>query len=155
MKPWVRDLLAFEQFVCVAVCERVWLLLAFQRRSFRLPAHCINPLHDTLGPLNARINQLVRPCASLWSSEQVICRLHVQTRKNRCHDSDHSFSAFVHLGTIPCSLCVRHRCILSAYRLRWSDVRCAGWPKSSITLPICSCERSCVHTHFWAPVRAV
>src|ERR1019366_3979148 len=31
--------------------------------SIRLPAHCINSLHDALSPLNACINQLVRPWA--------------------------------------------------------------------------------------------
>ena len=72
------------------------------RRNGRMPPsssfskHIINFLHDPLGPLDARIDELVRPWAPLWSPEQVVCRLHVQARKNRCHDSNHPFSTFVH-----------------------------------------------------------
>ena len=75
--------------------------------SIRLPAHGINPSHNPLCPLDARVNQFVRPWASLRRPEQVIGCLHVQTRKNRCHDPDHPFAAFVHPGTIPLSPCVR------------------------------------------------
>jgi hypothetical protein len=32
----------------------------------------------------------------LWPSEQIISRLHVQTGKNRSHDSDHPFAALIH-----------------------------------------------------------
>jgi hypothetical protein len=66
--------------------------------SFHLPAHRINFFHYQHSPLNACVNQLVRPWASLWSPEQVISGLHVQARKNRSHDSDHPFAAFVHGG---------------------------------------------------------
>jgi hypothetical protein len=58
----------------------------------------INLAHDSLSPLNARINQLVRARASLRSSEKIVRRLHVQAGKDRCHDSDHALSTFVHLG---------------------------------------------------------
>jgi len=47
-------------------------------------------------PLDACLDELVHPWAPLWRPEQVICRLHVQARKNRCHDSEHSLSTFIH-----------------------------------------------------------
>jgi hypothetical protein len=58
--------------------------------------HIINLPHDPLGPLDARFNQLICSWTSLWSTEQVVRRLHVQARKNCCHDSEHALSTFVH-----------------------------------------------------------
>src|ERR1019366_6875300 len=81
--------------------------------SFPLPAHSINPSHNTLCPLNARVNQLVRPWASLRSSAQVIGGLHVQARKNRSHDPDHPFAAFVHRQSLHLfAVCSPHGIVL-------------------------------------------
>lgn len=52
-----------------------------------LPKQAIKPFHDPLHPLHARINQLVCSWAFLRSSEQIVSGLHVQTGKNRRHDS--------------------------------------------------------------------
>jgi hypothetical protein len=68
----------------------------------------INLPHDSLCPLDACSNQLVSARTTLWSSEQVVCRLHVQARKNCCHDSDHAFSALVHGRSIAYSPFVRY-----------------------------------------------
>ena len=56
----------------------------------------VDLLYDFLSPLNACSNQLVTPWASLWSAEQVICRLHVQACENRCHNPDDPFATFIH-----------------------------------------------------------
>jgi hypothetical protein len=61
----------------------------------------------SLTRLNTGINQSICPWASLWSAEEIIRRLHVQGSQDRCHDSDHSFTPFIHPGTITYSLCVR------------------------------------------------
>jgi len=58
--------------------------------------HIINLPHDPFRPLDACVNQLICSGTSLWCPEQVVCRLHVQARKNRCHDSDQPFSTFIH-----------------------------------------------------------
>jgi hypothetical protein len=58
----------------------------------------INLAHDSLSPLNARIDQVVRARASLWRPEEIVRPIHVQASKYRGHDSDHSFAAFVHRG---------------------------------------------------------
>ena len=47
----------------------------------------------------AAINLSVRG-ASLRPSEQIVCRLHVQTGENRSHDADDPFAALVHPGII-------------------------------------------------------
>jgi hypothetical protein len=76
-------------------------------------AGVVDLLHDPLCPLNARGNQLVRPWASLWPTEQIVGGLHVQTRKDRGHDPDHAFAPLVHrLRIILCSPCLRSRVIL-------------------------------------------
>ena|ERR1039458_8969290 len=56
----------------------------------------VDLLHDLLSPLNACGDQLVRAWASLWPSEQIVSRLHVQAGKDRSHQSDHTFAALVH-----------------------------------------------------------
>lgn len=72
-----------------------------------VPAHRINLPHDPLGPLDARLDELVRARASLWRPEKVIRRLHVQARENRCHDSEHALSTFVHEINLALSLFIR------------------------------------------------
>jgi hypothetical protein len=57
----------------------------------------VNPLHNSLRPLDTCSDQLVRPWASLWTSKQIVRRLHMQTREDRGHHSDHAFAAFVHV----------------------------------------------------------
>src|ERR1700674_2669299 len=64
--------------------------------SSRVPKCGVNLLHDLLSPLNARRDQLVSPWASLGSAEQIVSGLHVQTGENCSHDSQHSFTTFVH-----------------------------------------------------------
>src|ERR1035437_7384847 len=76
------------------------------RRNGRMPPsssfskHIINFLYDPLGPLDARIDELVRPWAPLWRPDQVVCRLHVQARKNRCHDSEHALASLIYSGIL-------------------------------------------------------
>src|ERR1700683_3323157 len=70
-------------------------------------ADFIDFIHDPLCPMNARGNQLVRPGASLWTTEQIIGSFHVQAGKNRRHDPEHSFASFVHFGSLADSLCIR------------------------------------------------
>ena len=72
----------------------------------------VNFLHDSLGPLNARFDELVRPWASLWASKQVVSRPHVQARQNRGHDSNDAFAALVHQSIIALSPCIRHGAML-------------------------------------------
>jgi hypothetical protein len=67
----------------------------------------INLAHDSLCPLDARIDQVVRARASLWRPEEIVRSIHVQAGKYRGHDSDHSFSALFHRSTISLSPCVR------------------------------------------------
>jgi hypothetical protein len=68
----------------------------------------VNFLHDSLGPLNARFDELVRPWASLWASKQIVSRPHVQARQNRGHDSNDALAALVHSGMVASSPCIRH-----------------------------------------------
>ena len=65
-------------------------------RFSAFPKHTVDLFHDLLSPLDARIDELVRSRASLRRSEEIVCRLHVQARKNRCHDSNHALATFVH-----------------------------------------------------------
>ena len=88
--------------------ERVTPALSFIQVSFSARKHIINLLHDPLGPLDARVNQLICSRTALWRAKQIVCRLHVQACKNRCHDSDHAFSAFVHWRSIAYSPFVRY-----------------------------------------------
>jgi len=67
-------------------------------QSFAEPL--INLLHDLLSPLDACGDQLVRPWASLWLSEQIVSRPHVQTGEDRSYDSDHPFAALIHIATV-------------------------------------------------------
>ena len=81
-----------------------------ESRSNMIPsATFVYSLHYFLSPLDACGDQLVRTWASLRPSEQIVSRLHVQARQNRCHDPDDSFAALVHVR-IQLSLNVRHAC---------------------------------------------
>ena len=57
----------------------------------------INPLHDPLGPLNARFNDAVGDRRAVRHSEKIICSLHVHGAQDRGHESDHPFATFFHL----------------------------------------------------------
>lgn len=70
------------------------LRLAYFGKSF------VDLLHDPLGPLNACRDQLVGSRAALWSSEQIVCCLHVQARQNCSHDPQHTLAAFIHPGIL-------------------------------------------------------
>jgi hypothetical protein len=59
----------------------------------------VNLLHYPLSPLNACGDQSISSRTSLRTSEQVICRLHMQARENRSHYSDDTLPAFIHDGT--------------------------------------------------------
>ena len=67
-------------------------------RRLSIPEHVINPLHDPLCPLNAGCYEPIRAWAALRGSKQIICRPHVHRRQDRCHNSNHPLSAFVHAG---------------------------------------------------------
>jgi hypothetical protein len=67
----------------------------------------VNLLHDSLSPLNARIDQLVCPWASLRTSEQVVSGLHVQACENRSHDANYTLASLVHGGIIAASYFIR------------------------------------------------
>jgi hypothetical protein len=56
-----------------------------RRRTASPRKHIVNLPHDFLCPLNASGDEFVAPWASLRTSEEVVCRLHVQARKNSCH----------------------------------------------------------------------
>jgi hypothetical protein len=62
------------------------------------PAQRFNFIHYLPLPIGSRLQSICLGVAwaSVWSSEEVISRLHVQACQNRCHDSDHTFAAFVH-----------------------------------------------------------
>jgi len=83
----------------------LWLRLAHRRYSDRIygdssPPRYAIPARDTCrrlrSPLDACGDQLVRPWTSLRPSEQIVSTLHVQTRKNRSHQSDDTFAALIH-----------------------------------------------------------
>ena len=67
-------------------------------RRLSIPENVINPLHDPLCPLNAGCYEPIRAWAALRGSKQIICRPHVHRRQDRCHNSNHPLSAFVHAG---------------------------------------------------------
>jgi hypothetical protein len=46
-----------------------------------------NLSHDPLGPLNTSLNHPVSPWVALWTTEQVICALHMQRGQNCRHDA--------------------------------------------------------------------
>jgi hypothetical protein len=72
------------------------MVLLFHR-DFVLVPHMSSTLrHDSLSPLNARFDELVRSWAPLWTSEQIVSGSHVNAGKDRSHDPEHTFAAFVH-----------------------------------------------------------
>ena len=60
----------------------------------------VDPLHDSLRPLNARFDNSVCDGRAVRHAEKVIRPLHVHGAQDRRHHSDYPFASFVHLAQI-------------------------------------------------------